>query len=689
MRKNRLGDEKSPYLKQHQHNPVHWQPWDDQAFAAAQAENKPVFLSIGYATCHWCHVMEGDSFEDHEVANVLNEGFIPIKVDREERPDVDAIYMGAVQALTGQGGWPLSVMLTPDRKPFWGGTFLPKPQFLYVLREIRKAWESNRRLDLVKASEDVTAHIAAQLPVTSSRDFSRADVKRLLNVLSEEFDEEDGGFGNAPKFPAALLMTTLMKMHHYSGEKAAATMVHTTLEAMARGGIFDHVGGGFHRYATDRRWLVPHFEKMLYDNALLLSAYADAYQWSGLDLYRDIVTRTANYVLRDLTHPLGGFCSAEDADSEKTEGLFYVWTKKELQSVLSADEYAWLELRFTITDRGNFHISPQVEELERAAGLKSPVDANILALKKEAPWVRAQEPVYQAILEKLFTVRERRTRPLRDGKILAGWNGLMIAGLAKAFRTTGDETMLNAARRAADFVLTHMLKDGDLYRRYCDGDLQVRAMSEDYAFLIRGLLELYGSDFDERWALAARALQLRQDTYFWDDAEGGYFETDGRDASLLHRTKDPFDEAVPSSTGVASGNLQRLSALFMEPALRDKAARARAYGAAFFARFPRALSSTLNAWFAVEDGEKELVVIAPPGRGGEAKQAALGVLREHFIPDLAVAVSEGASALPIFVGKKAVEALPTYYVCEAGRCLAPTTDAEKVWKTWVSPLKNQ
>jgi uncharacterized protein YyaL (SSP411 family) len=565
---NRLIDEKSPYLLQHAHNPVQWYPWGDEAFDKARHENKPVLLSIGYATCHWCHVMEKESFEDPEAAAALNDTFVCIKVDREERPDIDAVYMTACQMISGRGGWPLNVMLTSDKKPFFAGTYFPKqsrfgrPGIMKVCRQIKALWQTNPQ-----RIEDAAQDLAGQLeqafiyPADSGQSLDTMLLDTALAQISSSYDPQFGGFDNAPKFPTPHRFMFLLRSHHRTGNAHALEMVSKTLTAMRLGGLWDHVGFGFHRYATDTRWLLPHFEKMLYDQALLAIAYIETYQVTQDHLFRQTAEEIFAYVLRDMTDPEGGFYTAEDADSEGEEGKFYVWAKAGFDGV-AADEAAqipWPEI-FNLKPEGNFS-----DEATRQMG-----GTNILHLTRTwEQWaldlgipVQKLTEKWAVLREKLFHIRRLREAPLKDDKILTDWNGLMIAALAVGARVLGVDAYAAAAQKAVDFIQVHLVSDkGGLLHRYRDGRAGIAGQAGDYAFLIMGLIELYRSTLRTdllEWALD---LQTRMDDDFWDAERGGYFLTAAFESELPVRPKEIYDGALPSANSVALSNLLLLSRL--------------------------------------------------------------------------------------------------------------------------------
>ena len=578
---NRLANEPSPYLLQHANNPVDWYPWSEEAFAKARSEEKPIFLSVGYSTCHWCHVMEHESFEHADIAAVLNEHFVSIKVDREERPDVDRVYMTFVQATTGAGGWPMSVWLTPELKPFYGGTYFPpssrwgRPGFVDILRDVARRW-ANDRAQLLESADTILERLGrAQRPGATdgvAQPVAGADaLAEGVEQFAQAFDERHGGFGNAPKFPRPSELLFLLRESARAANPRARHLAVETLRAMARGGVRDHIGGGFHRYSVDAAWRVPHFEKMLYDQAQLVLAYLEAGQATGDRFFLDVAADTLEYVLRDMTSADGGFYSAEDADSvppeqasdagaQKTEGAFYLWTDAELDDVLgSAAGIA--KRRFGVEPDGNAPQDP-MGELRGKNILYLQQEIDEIARLTDRP-VDAVAQTLATVRQRLFETRERRPRPHLDDKVLAAWNGLMIAALARAAHVLDDPAagrFLAAARRAATFAHDR-LWDPDrrvLYRRYRDGQFSIEGYSEDYAFLVWGLVELFQVEGDVTWLDWALELQTRQDELFWDETEGGWYSTTGRDPSVLLRLKEDYDGAEPSSSSVSVSNVLTL-----------------------------------------------------------------------------------------------------------------------------------
>ncbi len=660
MGHNRLGNEKSPYLLQHKDNPVWWYAWGPEAFAAAKERNLPVFLSIGYSTCHWCHVMEHESFENEEVAAYLNEHFIPIKVDREERPDIDAIYMDAVQAMTGRGGWPMSSFLTPEGKPFFGGTYYPKARFLTILEHISETWQDNR-----EGIEADAKRLMAHIDATSTRGRAgKLDQELLLGLLEKwnsSFDPIHGGSRGAPKFPESDELRVLLRVHRRAGGDKALMMVRTTLDEMARGGIYDHLGGGFARYSTDDEWLVPHFEKMLYDQASLTMAYLEAWQVTGEKEYELVVRETLDYVLRDMRHPGGAFYSAEDADSDGDEGKFYVWTESELKSLLDEKDYAAFANAFGVSAGGNFEHHTNILNLQKGHNRAG----------------RSRE--LAASMKKLFAIRDQRVHPHLDDKILSDWNGLMIGAMARAGRMLGEPRYVEAAATAARFIVDHSLDEqGAILHRWRDNTAGIPGFLEDYAYFVHALIELYQADFDPTWLTLAKELQDLQETLFRDEKTGDYFTTDGRDKTVLLRRSEVMDNVRPAGRSVAALNLLRLADLLLEDRYSTRASRIFSSTPAVVMRVPQAFGHLLLALDYAADRSKEVAIIGEPQQTGT--QAMIKAINTGFRPNLVLASGNpsGDSEFPPLLAKRPMkEGLPTAYVCENQVCKLPTTDPAK------------
>jgi hypothetical protein len=705
---NRLAGERSPYLLQHAGNPVDWYPWGAEAFDRARTEDKPIFLSVGYSTCHWCHVMEHESFENREIAELLNRDFVSIKVDREERPDVDRVYMSFVQATTGSGGWPMTVFLTPALKPFFGGTYFPpasrwgRPGFADLLGELARVWKHDR-----PRVEQAAGELLARLELvtnTGRRDRAEAALgdSEALDVAVEQFqmafDRRHGGFGDAPKFPRPSELLFLLREHARrtaggTGAQAPLLMVTETLRAMALGGMRDHIGGGFHRYSVDAEWRVPHFEKMLYDQAQLVLAYLETAQATGEDFYSMVAEDTLDYVMRDLTDPGGGFYSAEDADSvppeqagtpnaHKSEGAFYIWSDEEIGSLLG-DDAAIARRRFGIEPPGNAPHDPQGEFRGR----------NLLYVSQSVDEVAQRsgqtvEHVMAAlgrVRDRLFAARASRPRPHLDDKILTAWNGLMIAAFARAARVLPDAAAaarcLGAARSAATFLRNTLWRaeENRLLRRYRDGEAAIDAYAEDYAYLIFGLLELFQADGDPLWLDWAVTLQQRQDALFWDDEQGGWFSTTGADPTILLRLKEDYDGAEPAASSISVLNLITMNHLGVSSAARAERTLARygpRIGAA--ARVLPMMLAGLSSWHA--EHTQVVIVGGPDETGTRALKSAASRQYRPFaamIPIVPGSWQQAVAAhMPFVGGMSARESRPTAYVCRNFTCREPVTTPE-------------
>ena len=684
---NRLSGEKSPYLLQHAGNPVDWHPWSEEAFARARREDKPVFLSVGYSTCHWCHVMAHESFEDPEVARLLNDAFICVKVDREERPDIDKVYMTVCQLLTGSGGWPLTVVLTPDRHPFFAATYIPRENrfgrvgMLDLIPQIERVWKT-RRDDILSSTREILAAVRKTARAAGPEDLSKDLAADAFAELRASFDETHGGFGPAPKFPIPHHLCFLLRHWKRHGSAEALRMAERTLQAMRSGGLYDHLGFGFHRYSTDASWLVPHFEKMLYDQALLAIACTEACQATGKDEYEKTAREILAYVSRDLTAPEGGFYSAEDADSEGEEGRFYLWTEAEIRRVLAPEEADAAIRFFRVRGDGNF--------IEEAAGRRN--GKNILHTKGTVEEAAAEAGrsadecmgILERARRKLLVAREERPRPHRDDKILTDWNGLMIAAFARAASVFDDAAYLDAADRAADFILRGMgAPDGRLLHRYRDGQAAILANLDDYAFLIWGLIELYEAGFASARLEAAVRLQEEQDRRFWDRAAGGYFFTPEDGEDLLFRQKDIHDGAIPSGNAVSLLNLLRLARMTVRPGLEDRAARlARAF-ASQLQRFPSGYSHFMIGLDFLTGPTAE-IVIAGDLQKKDARDMVRS-LRRRFLPNKVVifrhsggGAAGGSGPAEFADGMQAVGGRATAYVCVNQACSRPTQDIDEM-----------
>jgi hypothetical protein len=657
---NRLIEESSPYLQQHADNPVDWYPWGEEALQKAKAEDKPIFLSIGYSACHWCHVMARESFEDEETAAILNDHFVSVKVDREERPDLDRIYMRAVQALTGSGGWPMSVFLTPDGKPFYAGTYFPPeprygmPSFKHVLRTIADAWQ-NRRQELLEGGERVVESIERQVAVRAPGvELERDALARAFHSLRRDFDERYGGWDGEPKFPQPMIVEFLLRHHQVAEESEALRMVVATLDAMARGGIYDQIGGGFHRYSVDRRWLVPHFEKMLYDNAQLARVYLHAWQVTDEPLFRAVAEETLDYVVREMTDPTGGFYATQSAETEEEEGRFFVWTPGEIKRVLGDQAERFMDV-YSVTPRGNFE------------------GKNVLTFT--GTWEERQAMAESR--QQLFDVRERRARPDRDEKILTSWNGLMLAAFAEAGPGLEREDYLEVAERNAAFLLSELRSDeGHLLHTWREGQAKGRGYLEDYAHLTDGLLALYEATFEPRWYEAARELAEAVLERF-QAPEGGFFDTSIAHEELITRPRSLQDSATPSGNSMAAWDLLRLSQLSVEPRYAEVARRSLRQVQQLLARYPLGFGEWLTALDYALAETREIAVVGDPEAADV--QALLRVCRDGYRPHQVLAVGDPSDpevSVPLLEGRRQIDGKATAYVCVDFTCRRPVTDPE-------------
>jgi hypothetical protein len=697
---NRLRDARSPYLLQHANNPVDWYAWGEEAFARAREEDRPIFLSIGYSTCHWCHVMEHESFENADVAAVLNEHFVSIKVDREERPDVDRVYMSFVQATTGSGGWPMSVWLTPDLKPFYGGTYFPptsrwgRPGFVDILREIDRVWRADRAKVQASAEGVLFELRKGAIRSAAARVPGPEALASALRQFADMFDTRHGGFGGAPKFPRPSELLFLLREHARTGDAGARGMALATLHAMGLSGMRDHIGGGFHRYAVDAAWRVPHFEKMLYDQAQLVLAYVDAAQVSGDPFFMEVAEDTLRYVMRQMTDESGGFYSAEDADSvpperagdpaaHRMEGAFYLWTDAEVDALLG-DDARIVKKRFGIEPEGNAPSDPQQE----FTGKNLLYVARSLEELAEGGSLSSVAEVLGRARLTLFKARLDRPRPHLDDKVLTAWNGLMIAAfarVARVIRAAGPEgrhsagAYLDAARTAARFLETTMwnAETRTLLRRYRAGHAEIDAYAEDYACVIFGLLELFQADADASWLSWAVTLQRRLDELFWDEQDGGWFSTTGRDGSVLLRLKEDYDGAEPTASSVSVNNLLVLSHLIEDAGWSDRLERTLRLFADRLTSMGRSVPMMAAALSLYTAGPQQLVLVA--GEGGEALERALAVRYLPFATILTVTPAEQAAlvpAMPFVASMRPVDGQAAVYICRDFACRAPVTTVE-------------
>jgi hypothetical protein len=693
---NHLAGQRSPYLLQHAHNPVDWYPWGAEAFEKAKRENKPIFLSIGYSTCHWCHVMERESFENEQVAKLINDHFVAIKVDREERPDLDAVYMQFVTAISGDGGWPMTVFLTPDLKPFFGGTYFPPderdglPGLKTILARVHEAWV-DKHDTVVNSANDLAAKLKQIAAKTRPGQLRPEVFGEAFEAFRAEFDVHHGGFGRAPKFPRPAVLDFLFHYYNRTGDPAARDMALQTLRAMAAGGIHDPLGGGFHRYSTDERWFLPHFEKMLYDQAQLASSYLDAYQITRDIEFAQTARDTLDYVLRDMTGDAGQFFCAQDADSatdpahpdRKAEGAFYVWTTDPIRSALGDEPAALFDFAYGVRDGGNVDRDPRGELKGKNVLFVAHTPA-----ETAAQFGKSETEVRQALADaraKLLAARDRRPHPMRDDKALAAWNGLMISALARGGAVLGEPRYKRAATRAAEFVALHLYDANThrLSRRWRDGHAEVPAFLEDYAFCIRGFLDLYEAGFDVRWLKLALELQRAQDELFWDAKGGGYFQAPADDASVIVRLKDEEDNALPAGNSVAALNLLRLSQMTDDRALRDRADQLFASFATRIEAAPSALPAMLAAFDFASAKPRQIVLAGRPD--SPETRAMLDPVNARYLPNRILLLADGgagqqflAQRLPLLRSIAMIGGRTTAYVCENYACQLPTTDPAKL-----------
>jgi hypothetical protein len=657
---------------------VDWRPWGEEALTLAREEDKPIFLSIGYSACHWCHVMERESFENKEVAEILNRAFVSIKVDREERPDLDAIYMEAVQMISGQGGWPMSMFLLPDQRPFYGGTYFPpedtggRPGFKGLLLRVIQIFAS-KRTELEENAGKMTAEIEKMSAVApAAGDLGLDLVSRAAEDLENRFDSEWGGFGGAPKFPPSMAIMLLLREWRRGKNENHLKMAEFTLQRMALGGMYDQLGGGFHRYSVDPYWLVPHFEKMLYDNALLSRAYLEAYQATGNAFYRSVATDTLDYVLREMTSPEGGFYSSQDADSEGEEGRFFVWRPGEVKEVLGVEDASLFSRFYDVTESGNFE-GKNILRIPRGPKLFCEVEGIDQETLLE---------ILERSRQKLFLRREKRIKPDRDEKILTSWNGLMIGSMAMAGRVTEEESYLEAARKAADFIVGQMRGERGLLRTHSGGASKLNAYLDDHAFLIMGLIDLYEATFENRWLEVAASLAREAITRFWDDDGEGFFFTASDHEDLIVRKKTSQDGAIPSGNSVAAIALLRLGKLLEDDSFSEKGFRTiRAYGQ-LLEKVPAAFHMLLIALDYYLDRPLEIAIAGDPL--SPDTKTALRAVNRVFLPNKVLAFQSGMDGndsnnlVPFLDGKVRLESAATVYICENFVCREPLTDADTV-----------
>jgi len=677
---NRLAKESSPYLLQHKNNPVDWYPWGDEAFQKALELNRPIFLSIGYSTCHWCHVMEEESFEDEQVAQLLNDNFISIKVDREERPEIDHLYMTVCQAMTGKGGWPLTIIMTPDKYPFFAGTYFPKkgrmgrPGMIELLPAISDAWV-NKKDELIQSANQIKKYLIDSNNKELGDQLNQLILTNTNSQFIDRYDKTHGGFGTKPKFPSPHNLIYLLRYHNMSGDKTSLLMVEKTLQEMRLGGIFDHVGFGFHRYSTDTEWILPHFEKMLYDQAMLTLAYTEAYQITNNQLYKDTAEEILYYVQRNMTDKRGGFYSAEDADSEGEEGLFYLWTIDEIKNILSNEESELLINTYGLNKEGNYD--------DEATGNRT--EKNILYLKEPINNIELKNRLNQ-IIKKLYQARKKRIHPLKDDKILTDWNGLMIAAYAKAGDVFNSDDYIQQAEKSAQFILKNLTdNNGRLLKRYRNGNAGVDAHLDDYAFFIWGLLELYEATFNATYLAEALQLSNIMVDEFWDVTNGGFFLGGEKSEKLIVRAKTGYDGAMPSGNSVAAMNCSKLNRITGETKWAEISDKIFITFSNEIQQTPSGYASMVNAFLFNTDNPKEIVIV---GSGKDSDTiSAIEKIKSEYVPNKVIIFKDTDDELnklsPLAkwtVTQETIDEKTTYYICQDFACKIPTTDLDLALK---------
>ena len=677
---NRLAKESSPYLLQHKNNPVDWYPWGDEAFQKATELNRPIFLSIGYSTCHWCHVMEDESFEDEQVAQLLNDNFISIKVDREERPEIDHLYMTVCQAMTGKGGWPLTIIMTPDKYPFFAGTYFPKkgrmgrPGMIELLPAIADAWV-NKKGELIQSANQIKKYLIDSNNKEIGDQLNQTILTNTNSQFINRYDKTHGGFGVKPKFPSPHNLIYLLRYHNMSGDKTSLLMVEKTLQEMRLGGIFDHVGFGFHRYSTDREWILPHFEKMLYDQAMLTLAYTEAYQITNNQLYKDTAEEILHYVKRDMTDKRGGFYSAEDADSEGEEGLFYLWTIEEIKNILNNEESELLINTYGLDLEGNYK--------DEATGKKT--EKNILYLKESISNAKSKNRLND-ITKKLYLAREKRIHPLKDDKILTDWNGLMIAAFAKAGDVFNSDDYIQQAEKSAQFILKNLTdNNGRLLKRYRNGNAGLDAHLDDYAFFIWGLLELYEATFNVTYLTEAVQLSNIMVEEFWDINNGGFFLGSENSEKLIVRAKTGYDGAMPSGNSVAAMNCSKLNRITGETKWAEISDKIFMTFSNEIQKTPSGYASMVNAFLFNVDSPKEIVIVGS-SKDDKTKKA-IEKIKSEYVPSKVIIFKDTDDKLnklsPLAkwtVTQETIDEKTTFYICQDFACKIPTTDLDLALK---------
>lgn len=680
---NRLIDEKSPYLLQHAHNPVNWFPWGQEALDKAKEEDKPIFLSIGYSTCHWCHVMEKESFEDAETADIINKSFVAIKVDREERPDIDSIYMSVCQMLTGNGGWPLTIIMAPNKKPFFAGTYFPKYDkfgksgLLTLIPKIIDLWNT-RRQELIDSSDEITEAVRNSSKTTPGEESGEEIFHRAFEDFKKRYDPEFGGFGNAPKFPTPHNLTFLLRYWKRYNNNYALSIVENTLTKMRHGGIYDQIGFGFHRYSTDRKWLVPHFEKMLYDQALLVPVYIETYQVTKKELFLETAEEILKYVMREMTSPNGGFYSAEDADSEGEEGKFYLWTEGEIRNSLNEDQDFAIDL-LNIRNNGNWN-EPVSDNNNKTNILHLNKNLEDIAGELKYPLGKVKEK-YIGICASLFKLREQRVHPFKDDKILTDWNSLMITAFAKAAQVTGNELYISYARTSADFISENLTDgSGKLLHRYKNGDSSIKGNIDDYAFYVQALLDLYETNFSINYLEDAKYMLDLAIQDFWDDKTGGFFFSARDSSDLIANQKEIYDGAIPSGNSVMILNLLRMSKITANIDYEEKAVKINRAFSTVISRSPSAFSQTLTGYDFAFGPIFEIVITSneyDPDAG-----MFINEIRKHYLPSKIILLKTLSNNLqkiaPYVSGQNPIKGKAAVYLCRNFSCEYPINDYKKI-----------
>jgi len=685
---NHLKNEKSPYLKQHANNPVDWYPWSKKPFVKAKNDNKPIFLSIGYSTCHWCHVMAHESFEDKQVAKLINDNFVSVKVDREERPDIDKIYMNVCQMITGSGGWPLTIIMTPDKKPFFAATYIPKDSrygikgLITLLPEINTLWK-NKRNELNNSADSITSALQKITLYKEKKELTQKTITNAYEQLLNSYDEINGGFGNKPKFPTPHNLLFLLRYWRKTNNKFSLNMVISTLKQMRRGGIFDQIGFGFHRYSTDRKWILPHFEKMLYDQALLLLVYTEAYQITEESFFKKTAEEIIEYVLRDMKSREGGFYSAEDADSEGEEGKFYTWNYDELNQIVTPEEMDIITKIYNIKKEGNF--LPEVGKI-----INENIFYQILSIEDYAKFYKInEEDIFKkldGIRKKLFKIRKNRIHPEKDDKILTDWNGLMIAALSKAGRVFNNKYYVKKAEEAANFILNDMTKDnGELLHRYRRCEAKISGYADDYAFMIWGLIELYQATFDIRYLHSAKNLNTYLIDHFWDKDNGGFYFTSDKNEEILTRIKETYDGAIPSANSVSVYNLAVLSRITGDINLEDKARQIIKTFSDQINNMPSGYTQMLIGLDFLFGPSFEIIIVG--NKGKKDTQKIIQSINSIYQPNRVVLLKDPDSIdlsltklVPYSSEYSQIKNQATIYVCRNQKCQLPTTSIDEMKK---------